>query len=340
MDYQLDTAAARNVMTFHDYKRLGSPELKPSQVVLTTYDGGEMPSSGKACIRFKEIADPVEFEVIKTDNRPYPLIGLDTCLNAGMINVDDEVNAVAVEGRITREWLIQNYDDTFKGLGLMPGEYEIKIDKAVPPVQHRPRRTPIMMRDDVITKLKELENAGVISRVDEPTEWISSQVALRKPNGTVRLCIDPKDLNRAIIRNYYPIPTLEDVLPKLTKAKCFSLLDAKDGFFQVKLAEQSRKLTTFWTPLGRYCWNRLPFGLSSSGEEYQRRLHMVLDGLDGVEVIADDILVYGVGENEARVDHDRKLLELMERIREKGVKINKEKMKLHLTEIKYMGYMY
>mgnify|MGYP001799984577 FL=1 len=120
---------------------------------------------------------------------------------------------VAVEGRITREWLIQNYDDTFKGLGLMPGEYEINIDKAVPPVQHRLRRTPIMMRDDVITKLKELENAGVISRVDEPTEWISSQVALRKPNGTVRLCIDPKDLNRAIITNHYPIPTLEDVLP-------------------------------------------------------------------------------------------------------------------------------
>ena len=78
MDYQLDTAAARNVVTFHDYKRLGSPELKPSQVLLTTYDGGEMPSSGKACIRFKEIADPVEFDVIKTDNRPYPLIGLDT----------------------------------------------------------------------------------------------------------------------------------------------------------------------------------------------------------------------------------------------------------------------
>ena len=68
---------------------------------------------------------------------------------------------------------------------------------------------------------------------------------------------------------------------------------------------------------------------------------MVLDGLEGVEVIADDILVYGVGESEteARADHDRKLLELMERIREKGVKINKEKMKLHLTEIKYMGHL-
>ena len=341
MEYQLDTAAARNVMTYHDFRRLGETKLEPSHVVLTTYDGGEMPSSGKAFIKFEEMQDPIEFEIIKTDNRPYPLIGVDTCLKAEMIKVGETVHSVQTKEKVTREWLTQNYDDIFKGLGLMPGEYEIKIDKSVPPVQHRPRRTPIMMKDDVIKKLRDLEKAGVVSKVDEPTEWISSQVALRKPNGTIRLCIDPKDLNRAIIRNHYPIPTLEDVLPQLSRAKCFSLLDAKDGFFQVKLAEGSRKLTTFWTPLGRYCWNRLPFGLSSSGEEYQRRLHMVLDGLEGVEVIADDILVYGVGESEteARADHDRKLLELMERIREKGVKINKEKMKLHLTEIKYMGHL-
>ena len=108
-----------------------------------------------------------------------------------------------------------------------------------------------MMRDDVIKKIKDLEEAGVLSRIDKPTDWISSQVALRKPNGSIRLCIDPKDLNKAIIRNHYPIPTLEDVLPKLTKAKCFSLLDAKDGFLQVKLADSCRELTTFWTPLGR-----------------------------------------------------------------------------------------
>jgi hypothetical protein len=112
---------------------------------------------------------------------------------------------------------------------------------------------------------------------------------------------------------------LEDVLPKLTKAKWFSLLDAKDGFLQVKLAEKSRKLTTFWTPLGRYCWNRLPFGLSSAPEEYQRRLHMVLTGLEGTEVIADDILIYGVGETteEAQIDHDAKLIRLLERLKDK-----------------------
>ena len=186
-----------------------------------------------------------------------------------------------------------------------------------------------------------METAGVIARVDKPADWISSLVAFRKPNGSIRPCLDPKDLNRAIIRNHYPIPTLEDVLPKLTKAKCFSLLDAKDGFLQVKLAEKSRKLTTFWTPLGRMCWNRLPFGLSSSPEEYQRRLHMILDGLEGTEVIADDILVYGVGETEeeARLNHDDNLIKLLDRVQAKEVKINKDKMKLHLNEIKYMGHL-
>ena len=95
-----------------------------------------------------------------------------------------------------------------------------------------------------------------------------------------------------IIRNHYQIPTIEDVLPKLNRAKCFSLFKA--WFLQVKLTENLTKLTTFWTPLGRYCWNRLPFGLSSSPEEHQRRLHTVLDGLEGTEVIADDTCHFDV----------------------------------------------
>ena len=197
---------------------------------------------------------------------------------------------------VTRDSLIHEFTEVFTGLGEMPGEYEIQLDPSVTPVQHRLRKVPVMLKDDVIVKLKQLEEQGVISRIDEPTPWISSLVSLRKPKGTIRPCLDPKDLNRAIIRNHYQVPTIEDVLPKLNRAKCFSLLDAKDGFLQVKLTENSRKLTTFWTPLGRYCWNRLPFGLSSSPEEYQRRLHTVLDGLEGTEVIADDILVYGIGD--------------------------------------------
>ena len=104
----------------------------------------------------------------------------------------------------------------------------------------------------------------------------------------------------------------------------------------MKLAESSKKLKTFWTPHGRYCWNRLPFGLSSSPEEYQSRLYMVLDRLKDVKVIADNILVFA---EEARKDHDNNPVTLLEQVLKVGVKSSRQKMKLHLSEVKYMTHV-
>ena len=111
----------------------------------------------------------------------------------------------------------------------------------------------------------------------------------------MRVCIDPSDLNKAIQRIHYPLPTIDEVLP-LKDAKIFSLVDAKDGFLQVKLSEQSSYLTTFWTPGGKFRWLRMPFGISSSPEEFQRRLQEALEGLEGISTVADDILIVGRGE--------------------------------------------
>ena len=82
------------------------------------------------------------------------------------------------------------------------------------------------------------------------------------------MCLDPTDLNRAIKRPIYPLPIIEEVLPKLNNAKVFSLLDAKKGYWQVELDEKSSYMTTFNTPIGRYRWLRLPFGVCSASEEY------------------------------------------------------------------------
>ena len=112
----------------------------------------------------------------------------------------------------------------------------------------------------------------------------------------VRVCLGPQDLNAAIKRNHFHMPTLDDVLPTLNKAKAFSLLDVKDGFMHIKLSERSSFLTTFWGPQGCYRWLRLPFGISSAPEEFQRRLQVALHGIDSVAVVADDVLVYGTGE--------------------------------------------
>ena len=167
-----------------------------------------------------------------------------------------------------------------------------------------------------------MEEKGIIAKVDKPTAWISSLVAVVKPN-KVRVCIDPRDLNKAIQGPKYQIPTLEEVLPQLAEAKIFSVLDAKDGFHQVKLEEGSSYLTTFWTPYGRYRYLRMPFGISSAPEEFQHRMHLIVEGLPGVAVIADDILVYGCG-SEYIADHDANLRRLLQRARENNLKLNKK----------------
>ena len=166
-------------------------------------------------------------------------------------------------------------------------------------------------------------------------------VVVKKSNGKIRLCIDPKPLNEALKRNHYPLPVIDDLLPLLAKAKVFSAVDAKNGFWHVQLDDESSFLTTFGTPWGRFCWTRMPFGISPAPEEFQRRLEQALEGLHGVKPIFDDILIFGVGETQAEAlsDHDAKLRALFERCRKKGIKLKKEKVKLRCTEVKFMGHV-
>ena len=119
--------------------------------------------------------------------------------------------------------LIMQYKDVFQGMGCLPGDYHIDVDPTVPPVQHIPRRVPVPLKDKLKDKIQELamEQKGVIKQVNEPMPWISSMVTVIKP-GKIRICIDPKDLNKAILHPKYQMPTLEEVLPKLANAKLFS----------------------------------------------------------------------------------------------------------------------
>ena len=118
------------------------------------------------------------------------------------------------------------------------------------------------------------------------------------------------------------MPTTKEPLPELSKAKVFSVADASNGFWPVKLDEPSSYLTTFWTPFGRYRWLRMPFGIATAPQEFQHRQHELLEGLQGIYQIADDILITGQGETheEAVQDHDRNLIALLERAREVNLK--------------------
>lgn len=121
---------------------------------------------------------------------------------------------------------------------------------------------------------------------------------------------------------------------RLYVAKVFMVLDVSQGFWHVELDESSSFLTTFHTPFGRYRWKRMPFGISSAPEVFQRRMHELLEGLQGVEVIADDFITVGYGEQleEAVCDHHKNLAAFFQRCADRGIKLNPEKVKLRLRE--------
>lgn len=242
---------------------------------------------------------------------------------------------------LTKQQLVNTYDDVFNGpIEALPGEVHFELDSKVSPVQASPRNVPVALRDAVKAQLDKHERDGHLASVSEPTEWISNMVIVRQPE-KLRICIEPKSLNQALRRSHYIMPTLEDVLHKLPKARIFTLVDARDAFLQCKLDEDSSYMTTFWTPWGRKRWLKLPFGVSVAPEVYQRKQHDLLAGLSSVEPIADDILIVGCGETEedAIQDHDTNLIALMERCREVKLRLSLKKLQFKVKEVKFHGHI-
>ena len=335
IECQLDTGATCNVICLIKdvctIMQTDTPHLQSETTHLKCYDNSIITTLGQCTLQcqYENKQHKLQFKVITGSQ--HPLLSGTTCTELGLITVHSICNV-----SVNSANLIKQYSDVFEGLGCLGDEYHIELDPGVSPVQHVPRRVPVAMKHQLKSKLEEL---GKITKVLEPTPWISNIVTIMKP-GKVRVCIDPRDLNKAIKRPKYQMPTLEEILPTLSQAKIFTVLDAKDGFHQVKLDEASSQLTTFWTPFGRYRYLRMPFGISSAPEEFQRRMHATLQGLPGVEVIADDILVFGSGatDEECQRNHDANLDRLLQRAREKNLKFNKKKLRLCLPEVTYMEH--
>ena len=349
---QLDTGATCNVVSLRDLAvitQTGDPPLKSSKVKLRLFDGSLMKPHGVATLKIHRNGSTTQlnFQIVDTKNKP--LLSAETCEKLGLlkvtINETSEVNTVVTEQDklrvpLTREAIQKEYKDVFEGLGHIGISSSFVVNPDHTTVQHAPRRVAVTLQKEVKEKIAEMEKKGIIQKVTEPTEWISSMVVVAKP-GKIRICLDPRDLNKAIQRPKYQMPTLEEVLPRLSKAKVFTTLDAKDGFYQIGLDEASSKKTTFWTPFGRYRYLRMPFGISLAPEEFERRLHEQLSGLDGVDILRDDILVAGYGETqeEAEANHDQNLRKLLDRARKVNLKLNRKKMNLKKQQVKFMGHM-
>jgi len=180
-----------------------------------------------------------------------------------------------------------------------------------------------------------MQSLGVISPVEQPTPWYAAMVVVPKDSGAVRICVDLKPLNENVLREVHPMPKVDTTLAQLSGATLFSRLDANNGFWQIPLAEESKLSTTFITPFGRFCFNKLPFGISSAPEIFQRHMNNVLSGLPGVLCHVDDILVYG----KDSVEHESRLQATLQRIQAAGITLNESKYRFYQSCVSFLGHV-
>ena len=298
----------------------------------------------------------IDFLVVNVpDGKPALLSGRDAqALNYLRVYADETANAFEEEiprnpqptpplGKLTKNDVLQCYADVFRpGRGSPLGTpMHIELDPNVRPVHAQVRRVPVAKLGRVNEELERLSSEGIIKPVTQPTDWLSNILVKEKPNGKLRICIDPSQtINKAIRRHKYTIPTIEEKLPLLTNAKVFTIVDVSEAFHTIELDEESSLLTTFQGPSGRYCFTRMPFGIASGPEEYQRRQHEFLDGLQGIINIADYICVFGCGDSkdEADLDHDKNLTSLLEKCSKQDLRLSAKKLQFKSPSVTFMGH--
>lgn len=271
----------------------------------------------------------VKAEFIVIQGKGQALLGHKTATELGILKV-------AHANFLSEASIFTKYEKYFNGVGKLKNfKLMLHIDENVTPVAQQVRRIPFAMREKVEAKLKELQDMDIIEPVEGPSSWVSPIVVTPKQSGDIRLCVDMRQANEAIIRERHPIPTIDEILHELNGSCIFSKLDLKWGFHQLELADESRDITTFVTHIGLFRYKRLSFGVTSAPEIYQHTIQQALHGCDGVRNMSDDIIVHA----KTMEEHDRRLLAVIEKLGSKGLTFNKEKCQLRLRKLEFMGHV-
>ena len=235
----------------------------------------------------------------------------------------------------TVEDLKKLYPNSFDRLGSLKGAYNIRVDPRVKPATHARRKVPIESKEAIDKELDYLIEEEIITEQVEPTPCVSSVTFLRKPNGEVRVCLDPSNLNKAIIREHHKPMTVEEIAHELAGATVYTKADALKAFLQIHLTHKASLLTTFNSHRGRLRFLWMPFGAKMSQDSFQLWMDAILEQCPGVIGIHDNMVIFGVDQQ----DHDANLINLLNVCHE-GLVLNSKKLELQRERVTFFraGY--
>lgn len=203
------------------------------------------------------------------------------------------------------------------------------------PFRERSRRLAPADIEDVRQHLAKLKNAGIIS--DSRSPYASPIVVVRKKNGQIRMCVDYRTLNRRTIPDQYTVPRIEDALACLSGSKWFSVLDLRSGYYQIPLSDDDKEKTAFICPVGFFEFERMPQGITGAPATFQRIMEKTVGDMNLLEVLVylDDLIIFG----KTLEEHEERLLKVLDRLKDQGLKLSLDKCKFCQTSVSYVGHI-
>ena len=333
---ELDTGSGVTVLSERDFKKCNGDvrTLQKPSVTLTGFSGMKIKCIGETTLPVT-IAGKTENVLLRVvDNDGPSLLGRDL-LNSFTLPWK-QMFAERVHRILGTDTIKAEFPHLFdlSTLGKMQGvRVTLHVDDSKP-IFHKARTVPYHIRENYEVALDKLERDGVIRKVTH-SEWASPTVPVRKPDGSIRVCGDYSvTINKCSKMEHHPLPTLEEMLTKLSGGTMFTKLDLSQAYHQLELSEDSRKYTTINTHRGLYEYTRLPFGVNSAVSIFQRTMENLLADLPGCVVYIDDILVTGKTEE----DHMSNLRNVLQRLEESGMKLKCEKIELMSDAVTYLGH--
>lgn len=321
---KLDSGAQCNVLSKELVQKLKAKIQPSSTKRLISFTEHKIPVIGEVKLDCKVKNQRAEIVFKVVDEKVQSILGKESCEQLKLISRVNEVNLMEL-----------NDEELYQGLGCIKNfEYDIDFidDPKFEIIQAR--KVPHSISQTVKEELDKMVEMGVIKPTTEPTPAVSPIVIVRK-NKKIRICIDPTDVNKNILRRHYPLKTIEEISTRLSGSKYFTKLDCKRGFWQIKVSERTQKYLTFSTPWGRYSCTRLPFGLSSAPEVFQQAMNAIIKDLPNVECSMDDSLIHARTQEELE-KHTQRVLKAL---KDAGLKLNKDKCVFKTNKVKFLGHI-
>ncbi|UYV61191.1 K02A2.6-like, partial [Cordylochernes scorpioides] len=332
----LDTGAQINVLPHKVINQWPSrPEIRPTSLKAFAYGNTELPIVGKCNVLCQYGEKKGMFEFIVADVEAQTLITGDTCERLEILRRINHINTDEMKLCSETQKILEQYHEVFQGVGLINSECKIYTKPEYSPVQVPPRRIPTSLGAEVQSELEKMVKQGIVTKIYHETEWSHPMVVVKKKSGQIRICLDPRKLNEALVGRHFQTPAPAELLHEIPKAKYYTVLDVKSAYWHIPVAKECRDLLVMTTPFGKFRYNRLPFGLKISAQIFVEKMTNIFrDSFQNITYV-DDLLIYA----DTIQEHNKKLKGILEKAKEKNIKFDLTKAQICLTKVRFLGHV-